>query len=358
MIRKIVIFIITISTFILAIGSTDITNIGVGARPLGMGKSFVGLADDASSIFLNPAGLGKLDTPYLQNTQTNMLGDVDYFTMGGVAPLLNGANLGASFLRASVGGIPITEIGSDGRPVVAEDIVYSDTLLMVAYGDSLNQVFKDMFNMSLPGNLYGGFSFKYFSKGVPKISMGRGADFDLGILYDSGKKFQVGLLQKNLLTLLTEESMIVWDTGARDMLDSYTKLGVSYQLNKSWLVLSDYEFSFLRGEPLLHLGTEYDIQNIFQMRAGWEQIEDSSGGTTQSHFSMGFSFDLGGAVLDYAYVPYYELDSDTTHYVSLQYKFSEITIPSMRLLDEKDELAREEIFEEEAVSKNPMGGAL
>ena len=35
----------------------DPIRISVGARPLGMGKAFVGLADDVGSIYLNPAGI-------------------------------------------------------------------------------------------------------------------------------------------------------------------------------------------------------------------------------------------------------------------------------------------------------------
>ena len=35
--------------------------IGVGARPLGMGKAYVGYAEDGDALFTNPAGLGKID---------------------------------------------------------------------------------------------------------------------------------------------------------------------------------------------------------------------------------------------------------------------------------------------------------
>ena len=38
----------------------DPSSVGVGARPLGMGKAYTGLADDISSIFLNPSGLASM----------------------------------------------------------------------------------------------------------------------------------------------------------------------------------------------------------------------------------------------------------------------------------------------------------
>lgn len=38
----------------------DFEDLGVGARPIGMGNAFVGLADDVNTIYYNPAGLGQL----------------------------------------------------------------------------------------------------------------------------------------------------------------------------------------------------------------------------------------------------------------------------------------------------------
>lgn len=319
-----------------AVGSVDITNIGVGARPIGMGKSFVALADDASAMFLNPAGLGQLTTPYFHNTQTNLLGDIDYFTLGGVIPLDKG-NMAASFQQASVGDIPLTTLDSDGRPVKQDETTYRDSLMMVAYGLQINDLYDSIFPHALKGKLYGGATFKYFSKGVPDIAMGRGLDLDLGLLYKTDSDWQFGIYQKNFLTALFNTEMISWSTGARDRLDSYTKLGTTFLINPDWRILTDYDFSVRRGKALMHLGTEYNLQDVVQVRAGWEQLDDSIQATTDGHFSMGFSMNLQGAILDYAYTPYYELENNATHYISIQYKFSDIIVPSIEFLDEKDE---------------------
>ena len=41
--------------------SSEILNIGVGARALGMGGAFVGAASDATAAYWNPAGLSMID---------------------------------------------------------------------------------------------------------------------------------------------------------------------------------------------------------------------------------------------------------------------------------------------------------
>ena len=56
--------------------------IGVGARPLGMGKAYVAVAEDGDTVFVNPAGLGKVLTPKLTSMYTSLLGDVNYVVLG------------------------------------------------------------------------------------------------------------------------------------------------------------------------------------------------------------------------------------------------------------------------------------
>ncbi|MDD5383183.1 MAG: hypothetical protein PHH60_05980, partial [Candidatus Margulisbacteria bacterium] len=39
----------------------DPSHLGVGARPLGMGKAFIGMSHDVNAIFINPASLANLE---------------------------------------------------------------------------------------------------------------------------------------------------------------------------------------------------------------------------------------------------------------------------------------------------------
>ena len=63
------------------------SRISVGGRPLGMGKDFV--ADDTgdiNSIFLNPAGLARLNYGQATSLSGKFLDEVNYFNIAIAAP--------------------------------------------------------------------------------------------------------------------------------------------------------------------------------------------------------------------------------------------------------------------------------
>ena len=63
---------------------------GVGARALGMGHAFTGLADDASTIYWNPAGLGHMTNNEFQGMYQPWVADINtsYIGFGYVDPTL------------------------------------------------------------------------------------------------------------------------------------------------------------------------------------------------------------------------------------------------------------------------------
>jgi len=73
--------------------------IGVGARAAGMGESFVAAADDASSIFWNPAGLASLKKNELLLEHNNWIADIS-FNFGAIAIPTESAGTFALFVSA------------------------------------------------------------------------------------------------------------------------------------------------------------------------------------------------------------------------------------------------------------------
>ncbi len=84
----------------------------VGARALAMGSAFVGLADDASATFYNPAGMPFLDHPGATYTRTinnrDEAGALDYAAY--VTPLDEYSSVGVSYLRAQVASLAMYDL--------------------------------------------------------------------------------------------------------------------------------------------------------------------------------------------------------------------------------------------------------
>ena len=74
--KKFVIFVFLLA-LVLAVSGTIFANgfnlNGVGAKAIGMGGAFIGMADDFSAVYWNPAGLTQLDRPTLTLFQMNLL---------------------------------------------------------------------------------------------------------------------------------------------------------------------------------------------------------------------------------------------------------------------------------------------
>jgi hypothetical protein len=82
----------------------EILNIPVGARAIGMGEAYTAQADDASSLYWNPAGIAILNQSEASFTYNPFLKDLSYQNASVAVPLENGG-LGASLSYLSYGTI-------------------------------------------------------------------------------------------------------------------------------------------------------------------------------------------------------------------------------------------------------------
>jgi len=300
-----------ISSAALADGSlSDPTTIGVGARALGMGKAYVGLAEDGDAIFMNPAGLAQAGAPKLTSMYTSLLGDVTYMVVGGVYPYSDRSAIGAGYIGSSVGDIPLTD--STGASTGTGR--WGNNVMFLSYG------------AYLIGDIALGANLKYFSVGgggTASIEAGAGTGYslDLGLLAPVTSYATLGLNAQNILPA-SMGGKITHSSGVTEGLAHTLKVGTKIALigeegaalsaNKN-LKLSgniDYDYFINSAEPgLLHLGVEFWPTNNLALRAGLDGQDPTAG----------LGIRVSGLEFNYAYHPYAGISENTTHYFSIGY---------------------------------------
>ncbi|MFC1596121.1 hypothetical protein ACFL4D_02405 [Candidatus Margulisiibacteriota bacterium] len=296
----------------------DLNEIGMGARVLGMGKAFVGIADDSNSIFSNPAGLGSIHKMEVMSMKASLQGDIDYLVLGGSLPLEIGT-VGVGYIASTVDDIVlVSALNANGRPVAGNSISYKEQEVYVGYGMDILQSIRGL--LDLDGALYLGANLKLFLKEASGITDGQGTGLgaDIGLLYAPTDQFSIGISQQNL------SSQISWQSGAKDDVQGLTKIGMKLNADKVLLGL-DADIAGSDQPVLLHGGVEWQVIPYLSVRGGVDQILEPqvSGSANKagvaSNMTLGVGLQLMGVKLDYAYHPFYDEEDNLTHFVSLSY---------------------------------------
>ena len=88
--------------------TADPMDLSVGARAMGMGRAYVAVAEDAETVFINPAGLGTVSSLKLGSMYRSLLDDVNYTVLSGAYPMDNDSGtLGAGIINQTVTSIPL-----------------------------------------------------------------------------------------------------------------------------------------------------------------------------------------------------------------------------------------------------------
>ena len=198
---------------------------GIGARPVGMGKAFVAVADDPNAMFLNPAGLGTLKAWELSTMSMTLLDEYQYTMFCGVNPTPSGV-FGIGYVSSRIGGII-----SGGTTI---DFYNQATVL--SYGRDIKEYFPDT---------YAGASVKYYQKGYSGgiSATGTGYNIDLGLLYVPQKWMSYGLNFQNVVP----GSQLQGDIESEEM-SFITKIGASFY----WM---EYDVRFALDKDM-YLGRE------------------------------------------------------------------------------------------------------
>ncbi len=143
-------------------------SIPVGARAVGMGGAFVAVANDASAMYWNPAGIARLTRSEALFTHSDWIADINFNYAGVVMPIAGLGTVGVSFTSLGVDEMERTTI--DQPEGTGQFFSAGSFALAVSYGRALTEWF------SIGGNV------KYVNEHIWN-SAATGLAVDIGTLF-------------------------------------------------------------------------------------------------------------------------------------------------------------------------------
>jgi hypothetical protein len=286
---------------------------GAGARALGMGNAYTAVADDASAIYWNPAGLASMSHDEVQLSHEFRFGNlVDYSFAGGVlqVPQRNG-RLALGVIRLGVDDIafPDSSLWNDANRngnIDPGEFQYDeerDRDKIRFENDAEYGVFLS-YAQPAHGFQWGG-SLKFIRQSVGEFTS-FGIGLDAGVFKrDLFHNFDVGLMLHDLTG-----TYLSWSTGRKETILPVPRLGLAYRypsalLRGTLLASADAEFHFddRRGADQLWVGSfssnlnwglEFTMQNRLALRVG----------LAESDFQAGAGLAAGPVRFDYGIAPW------------------------------------------------------
>lgn len=231
---------------------------GAGARALGLAGSFAGIADDASAIYWNPAGLPLLIKPELTLNHITLFSDTSNDFIGFGLPLKNFGALGAGYLRQASGNFQKRETAFDSPSGFA----ITNSMLQLAWAINISSAYTSNI---VPGQISLGVGIKNIVQQIDTVS-GSGTGADAGLLYRHKNGLSIGVVVQNILqpavTLVSRAApfpMVI------DIAPAYTR-GIGQDLKATLAARTNYFGGRLHPAG----GAELWYLNKFALRAGME----------------------------------------------------------------------------------------
>ncbi len=289
--------------------------IGVG-RATGMGEAFTGLADDASAVYWNPAGISFLQNREVMLTHNDWAADVYQEFVSAVIPTGWGV-VGFSASYVGMGSIDQTQIDNPLTKGYREDL--GDLNSTVSASDLWASI---TYSRLVTDRLSFGANVKYVQSQIWQMTSS-GIAFDIGLLYKTSfKNITLGIAinhfgpdvsfrgrQLQYLdsdTTYEDKKIPVEVVTAKDPLPTLFRFGLSIPFGENFLMAIDVVHPSDINETV-NIGFEYSLKN-FSLRGGYIfntdlEYQEAVGYLHGLTAGAGFSFKIGQnqAKLDYNY---------------------------------------------------------
>ena len=280
--------------------------IAVGARAAGMGGAFVGVADDATSVFWNAAGIARIDADKseLSLNHANWPAELSFDQIGYVFHMKRIPGAFAVHARALTMQPMVETTAYQPDPNIGTGRTFDAGMMSV--GLTYARSFTDKFSAGFTGD--------FISEGLAEYTQQTMA-FDVGTLYDVGTMgMRIGMAISNIgsqIKFIEREARI----------PSIFRVGTSAVLlqRADQKLVGSFEFSHPPdNSERLNVGGEYSFRKYLFLRGGYNINYDSEGlaGGVGFHFPVSVA---GMADLDYAYTDMKDLGA--AHRFSLKFVF-------------------------------------
>ncbi len=299
--------------------ATQFLKTDINPRALGMGGSFVGVADGIYTVTYNPAGLGQLYLPEVSAMHLSGFSDnkTQFITMGAPLPFRGLSGIGKpgmafSALFESDGSFTYRSIDPINGSIHTKKMeAEKNMVLALSYGE---KVFDEDINIEgydASITQYMGLSVKYLNSRLLDTYSASSFLFDVGYLISETK---IGLSLGASISNMGGKLKYI---EKEESLPTILRFGASYfkPTIKDQTLLFSLEGDIYTNEKLkaLKFGLEYHFQKVFNLRMGYKAMADNNGMT------MGLGFFHEGIELDFGMSVSNEVFN--TSQISLTYKF-------------------------------------
>jgi len=277
--------------------------VSIGAKPIGMGESFVALANNADAPYWNPAGLVFIES----NLATFMF---DLARSGAERKdIVNREPLRGKWFTylsfcSSLGGLswrPLSNFREEDNPPYSErEIKINKYSLSFAIPYSP----RVSFGMNI--------SYLYGSLGIAQddpsphanVSTGNGWGLDWGIIYTHSPSLKMGISLQN------GPAYIYWSDYRADRLPLNLRAGLGVRIAEFLTLASDFEQKFYvrknggeKSPAFYHMGVEYVLNRSISLRLG--MFGENFSEKREVSYTWGLGFTGDRYILDFALKRYY-----------------------------------------------------
>lgn len=290
------------------ISTAQFLKIGVGGRASAMGDAFVAIANDASALYWNPAGLSLFTDNQVMFSHNEWVVDIKHDFLGAVYHLDGTNTFGIAVTSLRTNDMPVTtEFAPFGT---GEYFTFSDLAVAFSYSRKMTEQFS-----------FGG-TVRYVEETLDKLKM-RAVMIDLGTFYYTGlgsARFAVAVTNFGD-QMAPDGDLILWGTRKVSEWQSFSP-PTMFRIGFAFEPYETIEHKVTTSIQLNHpndnsenvsLGAEYAWKNMFFLRGGYKFNVEEQNYTFGAGVIMPIS--IANFTLDYAYSNFTKLG--TAHRFSI-----------------------------------------